>query len=101
MAGSGLHSCQSGAWWAILLDAFPSERRKINDMANEASFSRVVGGLHYTFDGDAGLALGRKGRKARAQARDPLMNDGESGGGTPPPGSPPAPHRAPNVRYIF
>jgi hypothetical protein len=54
------HSCQSGAWQAILLDAFPSERRKINDMANEASFSRVVGGLHYTFDGDAGLALGRK-----------------------------------------
>ena len=54
------HSCQSGAWQAILLDAFPSERRVINDMANEASFSRVVGGLHYTFDGDAGLELGRK-----------------------------------------
>ena len=54
------HSCQSGAWQAILLDAFPSERRRINEMANEASFSRVVGGLHYTFDGNAGLELGRK-----------------------------------------
>jgi hypothetical protein len=32
----------------------------ITDPANEASFSRVVGGPHYTFDGDASLELGRK-----------------------------------------
>ena len=54
------HSCQSGAWEAVLADAFPSERRSLRAMAEEASYSRVVGGLHYTFDGDAGLALGRK-----------------------------------------
>lgn len=54
------HSCQSGAWQEILTQAFPSERRRINALAAEASFSRVVGGLHYTFDGDAGLALGRR-----------------------------------------
>jgi hypothetical protein len=54
------HSCQSGAWQAVLVDAFPSERRKVNAMAQEASLSRVLGGLHYRFDGDAGLELGRK-----------------------------------------
>ena len=54
------HSCQSGAWEAVLIDAFPSERRSLRAMAEEASYSRVVGGLHYTFDGNAGLELGRK-----------------------------------------
>jgi hypothetical protein len=29
-------------------------------MAEEASFSRVLGGLHYRFDGQAGLELGRR-----------------------------------------
>lgn len=59
------HSCQSGAFQAVLAASFPADRRMINDVAAEASFSRVVGGLHYRFDGDAGLALGnRAGRLA-------------------------------------
>ncbi|HWN19496.1 MAG TPA: vanadium-dependent haloperoxidase [Gemmatimonadales bacterium] len=61
------HSCQSGAWQGVLRDAFPSERRLINATAAEASFSRVVGGLHYTFDGDEGLALGRRAAKLALQ----------------------------------
>lgn len=54
------HSCQSGGWEGVLVDFFPSDRRAIRAMAEEASYSRIVGGLHYPFDGDAGLELGRK-----------------------------------------
>lgn len=54
------HSCESGAFQGVLADAFPSERASLAAIAAEASFSRVVGGLHYRFDGDAGLELGRK-----------------------------------------
>jgi membrane-associated phospholipid phosphatase len=53
------HSCQTGAFEAVLADAFPSERAMLDAVAQEASMSRVVGGLHYRFDGEAGLALGR------------------------------------------
>jgi membrane-associated phospholipid phosphatase len=42
-----------------LTDAFPSERAMLDALAQEASMSRVYGGIHYRFDGDAGLALGR------------------------------------------
>jgi len=52
------HSCESGAFQGILTDAFPSEAAFLDDMAQEASMSRVTGGLHYRFDGDGGLALG-------------------------------------------
>lgn len=54
------HSCQSGGWEGVLVAFFPSDRRAIRAMAEEASLSRIVGGLHYTFDGNAGLELGRK-----------------------------------------
>ena len=54
------HSCQAGAWEEILADAFPADRSALRAMAEEASFSRVLGGLHYRFDGDAGLELGRR-----------------------------------------
>ncbi len=53
------HSCQTGALQVVLEDAFPSERAMLEATAQEASISRVYGGLHYRFDGIAGLALGR------------------------------------------
>jgi membrane-associated phospholipid phosphatase len=53
------HSCETGAWQEVLKDAFPSERDAIDAIAQEASISRVYGGLHYRFDGEAGVALGR------------------------------------------
>jgi hypothetical protein len=59
------HSCETGAWQTVLTEAFPSERRMLSETAEEASLSRVLGGLHYRFDGEAGLALGhRAGRLA-------------------------------------
>lgn len=52
------HSCGSGAWAAILINAFPSEREILTAMRQEAADSRVYPGLHYVFDNDAGIALG-------------------------------------------
>ncbi|MEO7359936.1 MAG: vanadium-dependent haloperoxidase [Gemmatimonadaceae bacterium] len=52
------HSCETGAFQGVLNDAFPSERTYIEQIAQEASMSRVIGGLHYRFDGDGGLSIG-------------------------------------------
>lgn len=54
------HSCESGAFQAVLSATFPRERRAIGEAADEASFSRNVGGLHYRFDTAEGQALGRR-----------------------------------------
>ena len=53
------HSCESGAWVAVLIDAFPKERDMLNAMAQEAADSRLFAGLHYRFDNEQGVALGR------------------------------------------
>jgi membrane-associated phospholipid phosphatase len=53
------HSCFSGAFSAVLIDAFPSERARLEAAAQEASLSRLYAGIHYRFDFEAGLALGR------------------------------------------
>ena len=53
-------SCETGAWQAVLADAFPSEERFVNATAREASLSRLFAGLHYRFDCEAGLKLGRR-----------------------------------------
>jgi hypothetical protein len=53
------HSCQTGALQGILTVAFPRERTALSALATEASTSRLIGGLHYRFDADAGLTLGR------------------------------------------
>ena len=52
------HSCETGAWQGVLSDAFPSESAYIEEVSQEASMSRVIGGLHYRFDGEGGLAIG-------------------------------------------
>ena len=54
------HSCFSGAYSAVLADAFPSERARMDAVAQEASLSRLYAGIHYRFDMEAGLALGRR-----------------------------------------
>ena len=52
------HSCETGAFEGVLADAFPAERAYLDKVAQEASMSRIVGGLHYRFDGDGGLTIG-------------------------------------------
>ena len=63
------HSCDTGAFQGILGEAFPSERAMLDAVAQEANFSRIVGALHYRFDGDAGLALGRSVARLALQRR--------------------------------
>lgn len=52
------HSCVSGAMTTSLAMVFPSERARLEALAQEASLSRLYAGIHYRFDMDAGLALG-------------------------------------------
>lgn len=54
------HSCETGAWQTILVDAFPGERKMLADIAQEAADSRVFAGLHYRFDNEAGVSLGNQ-----------------------------------------
>jgi hypothetical protein len=63
------HSCESGAFEGILADAFPAERARLDNIAREASMSRVLGGLHYRFDGDGGLAIGRAAARLALERR--------------------------------
>ncbi len=54
------HSTFSGAAAPVLGHFFPDQAEKLTEMANEASMSRVYGGIHYRFDGEVGLAVGGK-----------------------------------------
>lgn len=63
------HSCVSGAVTGVLVAEFPSEATRLAAIAEEASLSRLYAGIHYRFDMEAGLALGR-GVAAAARAAD-------------------------------
>lgn len=54
------HSTFSGAAATILGYIVPSRAAAYNDMAMEASLSRMYGGIHYRSDCEAGLASGKK-----------------------------------------
>jgi len=54
------HSCFSGAYSSVLTAAFPSERARLEAVAQEASLSRLYAGIHYRFDFETGLELGRR-----------------------------------------
>jgi hypothetical protein len=54
------HSCASGAWVQVLSLAFPSERRMLDSLSDEAGESRIHGGLHYRSDALSGRALGAR-----------------------------------------
>lgn len=58
-AYTSAHAAFSGAASALLSGLFPGETASLTASAEEASFSRVLGGIHYRFDGDAGLTQGR------------------------------------------
>lgn len=53
------HATLSGGMARIIGEWFPSERRRLNLLADEAAMSRLFGGIHYRFDNEAGLQLGR------------------------------------------
>jgi hypothetical protein len=58
------HATVSGAAAEILKRYFPEDARQIDGWAGDAAVSRLYGGIHYRFDNEAGLALGRQVGKA-------------------------------------
>ena len=54
------HACSAGAFDAVLGHYFPRERAEFTRIAEEQAMSRLYGGIHYRFDNDGGLALGRR-----------------------------------------
>jgi hypothetical protein len=54
------HSSFSAAAAETLSHFFPGDAAELWKMAREASFSRVLGGIHYRFDCDAGLDVGQR-----------------------------------------
>ncbi|MEO5818808.1 MAG: vanadium-dependent haloperoxidase [Gemmatimonadaceae bacterium] len=53
------HACSAGAFDAALGHFFPHERATFTRIAEEQAMSRLYGGIHYRFDNDGGLDLGR------------------------------------------
>jgi PAP2 superfamily len=54
------HSSFSGAAAVVLAHFFPENAKKLNEMAEEASRSRLLAGLHFKMDCEAGMVLGKK-----------------------------------------
>lgn len=53
------HAVISAGMTTILGTSFPAERERLDSLAEEAALSRIYAGIHYRFDSDVGLALGR------------------------------------------
>src|SRR4051794_24799125 len=53
------HACSAGAFAGVLGLYFPADRAEFTRIAEEQAMSRLYGGIHYRFDDDGGLALGR------------------------------------------
>ncbi len=62
------HSCSSGAVTGVLAAAFPDDADWLNERAIESSLSRLYAGIHYRFDMEAGLTLGRAAAAKAVQA---------------------------------
>ncbi len=54
------HASASGAAEVVLARFFPEKADWLRAQAEEAALSRLLGGIHYRSDNDAGLALGRE-----------------------------------------
>jgi len=50
----------STAFGTVLDAAFPDENGRYAAMARQAAESRIYAGIHYRFDNDAGMDIGRK-----------------------------------------
>lgn len=54
------HACGAGAVEAVLAHFLPQERDEVTRLAEEAALSRLYAGVHYRFDNEVGLELGRR-----------------------------------------
>lgn len=63
------HGCLTTAAATVLAGLFPGDRERLLAQGKEAAEARVLAGIHYRFDIDAGQELGRKvGEKVIARA---------------------------------
>ena len=69
------HACISAAEADVIAAYVPGERHRLRALATEAALSRVYGGIHYRFDGVAGLELGSR---VAAQALHATRGEGEA-----------------------
>ena len=53
------HACIADAFLTVLEDAFPSHRREFAETSAQSGVSRILAGLHYRFDVEAGTQIGR------------------------------------------
>ena len=63
-------ACISAAESEVIAAFVPSERERLRALAEESAHSRIYAGIHYRFDGEAGLDLGRRVAR-QALAVDP------------------------------
>jgi uncharacterized damage-inducible protein DinB len=69
------HACGGGALEAVLARYFPADSAAFARTAGEQAMSRLYGGIHYRFDNDVGLELGRAvGRYAVEQEQRGRLN---------------------------
>lgn len=54
------HAVISAGITRVLGTSFPADRERLDSLAEEAAMSRLYAGIHYRFDSEVGLALGRK-----------------------------------------
>lgn len=63
------HAAFSGAASVVLSAYLPEQKVALETMATEAAMSRLFGGIHFRFDNEDGLALGRRiGAKVLSQS---------------------------------
>ena len=54
------HSCLSGAAGGVLARVFPRDAPAFTSLADQAGEARIMGGIHFRSDVDAGLTLSRQ-----------------------------------------
>jgi membrane-associated phospholipid phosphatase len=54
------HACITSAIMNVLIDAFPSERDRLQGFIRISGLSRIYAGLHYRFDVEAGETIGAR-----------------------------------------
>ena len=77
------HSTFSGAASRVLGALFPDQKAVVDALAEEASVSRIYGGIHYRFDADNGITIGRRvADLSVARSQDDGYNGGVPSGRT-------------------
>jgi membrane-associated phospholipid phosphatase len=67
------HSCISSAMSGVLAHLFPTDAAEVDSLAQEATESRLWGGIHYRIDLEAGTEIGENVAAALIERASPLF----------------------------